>query len=206
MTTERPKSDAVLMDLVRIQPVAGPEACSVTKISGYDDDFLLLDPEPLAGEFPADAFFELDDKVMRSMGVKSPEVVGDLIKNRHSALLCSPALAAELAPVIGPHELLEVAIRDGKKKAATYVIVRPLDRVDVIDQEASGRTPDPDDEDLIDGRISDLVIDASRVPEDRQLFVPEHRSGEYLARRAFAESLQARFSGILLRELDDPIS
>jgi len=43
------------------------------------------------------------------------------------------------------------------------------------------------------------------VPDEIQILTAKNLRSEFLARRDFAEELQKRFKGILIRELTDPI-
>ncbi len=195
------------MDFVRIKAVLAPETCSVGEIEGFAKSFKLIKTIPLADEFPSDAAFVIDARVMKSVGMK-PVVQGDLLRSGESVLLASPELAQVLSAAIGEAESLSVEVFDAKKKKSKpYVIVRPLVTYEVIS------TPDEklkfnslSAEPKIMNIVSELEFDFTAVPASVSLFVASRLPAIYLARREFAEDLAARFSGILIRELDDPIS
>lgn len=193
------------MDFVRLIAVVGEANCRVGGIQDFDDDYLLLEADPIADDFPDDAYYLVEAGVMKSIGVK-PIVQGDLIPNQDSVLLASPELADVLETALGEAERLDVALFDAKKKASKpYVIVRPLQYPDVITTPVEDLKFNALDEACITNRVSELTFDFSAVPDDVRLLVPKGLQAEYLARRDFADDLAARFQGILIRELTDPI-
>jgi len=193
------------MDFVRIIAVVGAENCRVGSIEDYDDDFMLLEPESISDEFPDDAYYVVAADVMKSIGVK-PIVQGDLLPNQDSVLLASPELAAVLAGAFGATENLEVKVFDPKKKESKpYLIVRPLEFPDVISTPPEGLKFNPLDDSQLLNKTSELTFDFSLVPDEIQILTAKNLRSEFLARRDFAEELQKRFKGILIRELTDPI-
>ncbi len=193
------------MDFVRLIAVVGEENCTVGGIQDYDDDFMLLEPESLADEFPDDAYYVVSGDVMNSIGVK-PIVQGDLLPNQDSVLLASAKLAPVLAAAFGTAESLEVSVLDPKKKESkSYFIVRPLEYPDVITTPPEGLKFNPLDETQLLNRVSELTFDFSSVPDEIRILTAKNLASDFLARRAFAEDLQKRFKGIQIRELTDPI-
>jgi len=193
------------MDFVRIIAVTGEENCSVGGIQDYDDDFMLLEPESLADEFPDDAYYVVSGDVMKSIGVK-PIVQGDLLPNQDSVLLASAELAPVLAAAFGTAESLEVSVFDPKKKESkSYFIVRPLEYPDVITTPPEGLRFNPLDDAQLLNPVSELTFDFSSVPDEIRILTAKNLTSDFLARRDFADDLQKRFKGILIRELIDPV-
>ncbi len=193
------------MDFVRLIAVVGAENCRVGGIENYDDDFMLLEPEAIADEFPDDAYYVVSADVMKSIGVK-PLVQGDLLPNQDSVILASPELAPVLAAHFGPTESLAVDVFDPKKKnSKPYFIVRPLQFPDVITTPPEKLKFNPLDDTQLLNRVSELTFDFSSVPDVVNILRAKNLTSDYLARRDFAEDLQKRFKGILIRELSDPI-
>lgn len=182
-------------EFVRVKAVASHPHLHVASIDGYDEDYLLAEAQPLAEGFPTTASFTLKKPT------KKPE---DLVPNHHSVLLCSPKLKDFLlaSDGLGPVEVLDVTIH--AKQAMPYHIVRPLDRLELInlqDERVEFNSLDPE---AILTPIWQLELDLSKVPESRQLFVLKHLDGTYLARADFAQELAARFKGVYIKPLDEP--
>ena len=49
---------------VRLVPMVSAKACSVSCMQDYEDEFLLLDPEPLAEEFPEAAYYRVAENLV----------------------------------------------------------------------------------------------------------------------------------------------
>lgn len=182
-------------EFVRIKAVASHADLHVKSIDGYDEDYLLRDPQPLAQGFPSDASFTLRKPT------KKPE---DLVPNHHSVLLCSPALKDFLLKEggLGDVEVLDVTIH--AKKPMPYHIVRPLDRLELINLEDERVEFNSLDPEAILTPIWQLELDFTKVPATTQLFIPKHHDSTYLARADFAQELAARFKGIYIKPLDEP--
>jgi hypothetical protein len=202
----RETHNEVEMDFVRVKAIASANNAAVTKMSGYDKRYKLSKPIALGDEFPDDAHYVVDERLMKSIGTNG-KVRGDLLPNRENVLLCSPRLADFLTSdgVVGDVECLDVTVFNKTKKAsAPYVVVRPLGRIDVVDVEACEVEHNDLNPDQILTPVHKLVFDFTRVPTSVKLLAPEGIKGIYLARREFADKLASDFSGFYIKELDDP--
>lgn len=175
----------------RYQSVAG--ACIPNRLEGMTKKFQLHTGVPRRADFPANVTFHMNPDFPNDL------VVLDNIRNGALAVLVSEGVHKFLQLHAGPCvEYLPVKIVDNKGHvaSASHVIVHPIEPLDCIDRQQSIFTPSALIEGNID-RFAKLVIDASLVPADRQLFKLKGHGEPIIARRAFAESLrQQMFSGL----------
>jgi hypothetical protein len=174
-------------------------ACVLKDMRGLDKAFRLNNGTPLAGAWP--------DTVSLHMHPDFPTdiLLPDNVLNADMLVVASLRLqecVRSLAPV--EVEYLPVKIIDHKRRIANaaYSIIHPTNPVDCIDKEQSIFEPDfidPNDIDTIDK----LVLDDSKIPEDRLFFRLKGFWGITLVRRDVASAITAAgCSGIEWLELD----
>jgi len=180
--------------------VSVPFAAVLKNMSGLEEVFRLQDGTPLQEGFPEDVAYHMhadfpDDLLLldNMLNVKDLAVISSRLKQ---------AIESRRIPEV---EYLPLRIVDhkGRIASADYFIVHPLAPVDCIDREQSVF-----DEDLIlPGSIDSfekLVIDDSKIPEDRQIFKLEGFWDITLVRRDLAQALDAqKFSGLGWLEIED---
>lgn len=177
-----------------------PGAAVFTELRGFEDIFRFDTGQPLRAEFPGDAAFHMNPDFPSDL------LLPDNVGNSLQTLLVSARLhEALVAADLGAVEYLPVSIVDHKGRVASpsHVIVHPVGLVDCIDMAQSVYKPHRIVKGKID-KVTKLVIDAARVPADRQLFKLKGFGTPVIVRRAFAEKLvQGAFSGLEWLDLND---
>ncbi|MEY4561764.1 MAG: hypothetical protein RLZZ618_1041 [Pseudomonadota bacterium] len=175
-------------------------ACALRPMTGYPDDWKLINGEAVTGEFPEASQFQMNPDY------PGQNQLTDSLYNLDTLIVASRRLQALLeASSVAQMEYLPVNVVDqkGRRMTEPYVIAHPLNPVDclVIDacQPRWGRI---DKNDI--SRLKHLVIDESRIPADRLLFRPKHYKSEILVHRALAEKIDAAgYTGARWIELAD---
>jgi len=177
-------------------PADNPEGyATVDQLAGFEDEWAVGQGMSLAATPP--------DKLTMSMYADEPRntVLPDYVQNMKSLVIVSPRLRSFLeARQVSNVEYYPLEINDHKGKVASseYSVAHLINPVDCIDADASGAKWIG--EGLATKRIMllrKLVLDPSRVPEDRQLFFPRYYSEIPLLRRELADAMrQENFSNV----------
>ena len=174
-------------------------ACVPDRLTGVKKKFQLHEGVPLRAGFPSDAAFHMNPDFPDDL------LLADNVRNGALAVLVSERLHRFLADRQLEHlEYLPVKVMDHKGRVAsdTHVIVHPVGLVDCIDLAQSVYEPSEFVEGDID-RFDKLVVDASRVPADRQVFKLRGYGELTLVRRGLADALsQQGYSGLDWLEID----
>jgi hypothetical protein len=162
---------------------------TVDQLAGFADEWAVGQGVSLAANPP--------DKLTMSMYADEPRntVLPDNVQNMNSLVIVSPRLRSFFeAKQVNNVEYYPLEIKDHKGKVASteYFVAHLTNHVDCIDIEASAVKWA--NEGLATQRIMllrKLVLDPTRVPEDRKLFFPKYYSEVPLLRRDLAEAMKA---------------
>ncbi|MEQ1883075.1 MAG: DUF1629 domain-containing protein [Burkholderiales bacterium] len=161
--------------------------CTVDQLEGFEDAWAVGQGVSLAATPPG--------KLTMSMYADEPRntVLADNVQNMDCLLIVSPRLRAFLEEQqLNNVEYYPLEIKDHKGKVASneYFIAHLTNPVDCIDPEASGAKWIG--EGLATKRIMSLkklVLDPTRVPNDRKLFFAKYYNEVPLLRRELAEAM-----------------
>jgi hypothetical protein len=177
-----------------------PSSCRLTQLEGFDDTYLLREPESLAATWPIDVRYRMDPSSPKNMRLCDNVRVIDPI------IVASERLAAFLGERLQDQiECLPVAIVNHKKRVEPdrYFIVRPVGCVDALNLERSKVTWSKMLPDSVEF-VKRLVVDPARVPAASQLFRLKHYMGPLLVRRELAAALDAEgFTNLAWQALRD---
>jgi len=169
-------------------------------LKGLEQRSRLLKGVPLQKGFPDGVEFRMDPDFPNDL------VVPDNILNLNMLVLVSARLAASLqARNLEKVEYLPVSIIDHKGRSAGpgYVIVHPIDPVDCIDTSLSVFKLSPIDPNNFDS-FKKLVLDTTRIPDDRWCFRLKGFWDIVVVRKDLAESLDKEaFSGLGWLQIQD---
>jgi hypothetical protein len=177
-----------------------PGACALSGMTGFADDWKLIYGEPIGDALPSSARFAMDPDSRRDVMLTDNLYNGDM-------LIVASARLRDLVAARKPAAIdyLVVPIFNHKKRAIAepYCIVHPLAPIDclVIDEckPEWGRINKKAIE-----RVERLVIDETRIPEDRLLFRPDLFCSVILAHRSLADAIDtAGMTGVRWVELAD---
>jgi len=161
--------------------------CTVDQLSGFEDEWAVGQGMSLAANPP--------DKLTMSMYADEPRntVLPDYVQNMNRLLIVSPRLRAFFeAQQVSNVEYYPLEIKDHKGKVASneYFVAHLVNPVDCIDVDASGVTWTGHG--LATQRIlflDRLVLDPTKVPEERKLFFPRYYDKVPVLRRELAEAM-----------------
>ena len=175
-------------------------ACSLSPMTGFEDDWQLLDGIPLSGSFPSSASLKMDKDDPRST------MLTDCLYNANRLIVASESLHALLETTSVPKvEYLPVPICNHKNRKIPepYFIVHPLEPVDCLVVDACRARWSTIDKTNID-RLRSFVIDESKIDPVRLLFRPMHYKRAILVHRELAKKIDAAgCKGIRWIELTD---
>ena len=170
-----------------------PYACVLNDFTGFKAKNTLFHGTSLAKSFPSDAAFHMDPDFPKNL------LLTDNLLNSDSAMVVSAKLADALrAQNVAKLEYLPVKIIDHKGKVASkdYSILNPLELVDCIDREKSKFRPSRILPEEID-KFDQLVLDETRIPEDRLLFRMKGFNDIALASKSLVDVLtKGNFTGL----------
>lgn len=162
-------------------------AATLSPMTGYPEDWKLLNGLPVTGELPSASQFAMDPDNPTGIALT------DALYNRDMLIVGSERLRSVIEAEAGPDmEYLPVAVYNHQKRQIpeAYAIIHPLNPVDCLDIDACqvrwGRI---DKNDI--ARLKQLVIDESRIDESRVLFRPKHYKSIILVHRKLAEKIDA---------------
>jgi hypothetical protein len=177
-----------------------PGACSLSAMSGYEDDWKLLSGISVAGEFPSTSKFRMnpDDPT----GI----LLTDSLHNLDMLIIASGRLCEVMKNLnLSGIEYLPVTVYNHKNKptAESYSVINLLDSVDCLVLDAcEPRWGRIDKTDI--SRLKRLVIDESRIDPTRMLFRPKHFKSAILIHRKVVQKIEtAACTGIRWIELED---
>jgi hypothetical protein len=177
-----------------------PNACSLYKLEGVEDDYELKKGVSRLLSFPEKAVYNMHpDRPTNTL-------LTDNLFNTASLIVGSRRLRdlfeRHAVPAV---EYLPVTILNHKGKALgkEYYIINPVGLVDCIDVQKSKIKWDPMDEFMIE-EVSRLVIDEAKVEPDRIVFRPKGYHWIVLVRREFAATVATEgITGVQWVELDE---
>lgn len=175
-------------------------ACSLDAMTGFKDDWQLLDGISLSGSFPVSAQlrFDPDDRT----GIK----LTDSLYNADQLIVASDRLKALLESVKAPRlEYFPIPVFNHKKRqiAEPYWIIHPLQPVDCLVIDACEPRWGRIDKTNID-RLKHFVVDEARIDPARLLFRPKYYNSAILAHRSLAQKIDAAgMTGVRWIELSD---
>lgn len=177
-----------------------PHAAVLKKLAGLEKAFRLQNGTHLQDVFPGDVGYHMHPDFPNDIALM------DNMLNLDKVIVASPRLAAAVKQrKPAKVEYLPLAIIDHKGRAASkdYAIVHPVEPVDAIDREKSVFKEGV----ILPGSIESferLVLDESRIPEDRQLFKLKGFREITLVRRDLADALDAKkFTGLTWQRVKD---
>lgn len=175
-------------------------ACSLSAMSGYEDDWKLLSGISVTGEFPSTSKFRMntDDPT----GI----LLTDSLYNLDMLIVASKRLCELMKDLnLSGIEYLPVNIYNHKNKPTveSYSIINLLDSIDCLVLDAcEPRWGRIDKTDI--SRLKRLVIDESQIDPARLLFRPKHFKSAILVHRRLVQKIEAAaFTGIRWVELED---
>ena len=179
---------------------AYPAGCSLQNITGFEETYLLKNGTSLAKGFPSDVAFHMHPDYPDDLAL------GDSLLNLDSLVIGSTRLKDFLSARDIPElEFLPVRIVDHKGRSASedYFVVHPTAPIDCLDRENSAYKMSSVDPNSF-RKITRLVLDESRIPEDRQIFNMACYWDLTFVRRDLAQAIAAQgFSGIRWIELQE---
>jgi hypothetical protein len=170
-------------------PADNPKGyCTVDQLAGFEDQWAVGQGVSLAANPP--------DKLTMSMYADEPRntVLADYVQNMDRLLIVSPRLRSFFeARQVNNVEYYPLEIKDHKGKVASeaYFVAHLINPVDCINVENSGVKWMG--EGLATQRIfrmKSLVLDSSRVPEDRTLFFPRYFNRVPILKGELAEAMR----------------
>jgi hypothetical protein len=162
-------------------------AVALARLTGFEDDWQLMDGVSLPAGLPAKARFPMDpdypDDVMLTDNLYNIELL--IVASQKLRDLVESADPAKV-------EYLPVPIVNHKKRAIKepYFIMHPIEPVDCLVVDACDPTWDSIDKTAIT-RVKQLVVDAQRIPADRLLFRPKAFPDAILTHRRLADKIDA---------------
>ncbi|HEY5810314.1 MAG TPA: DUF1629 domain-containing protein [Povalibacter sp.] len=176
------------------------DACVLKDFKGLEQTYRLNNGTPLAAEFPPGVSFHMDEDFPDDL------LIVDNVLNADMVIVASKRLCeAVQSHVTTGVEYLPVNIVDHKGRVASkeHCIIHPVQPVDAIDKDQSvfeTNIIDPDDIESFEK----LVVDESRVPDDRKLFRLQGFWGLTLVHPDVARALdQHGFAGLGWQRLED---
>lgn len=177
-----------------------PHGCRLTRLTGFEDSWMLNKGYPVRPDWPDDVVFHMNPDEPHEL------VLGDSLENNFLLLVASERLADFIAARRPPEvEILPVTILDhrGRATKARYRIVNPTGPIDCLDPERSGAERSELDPSSINA-VSRLVLDEARFGRARLLFRPLGFYDVTLVRRDLAEAISAAgFTGLRWIEARD---
>jgi len=185
---------------LRLLPIAPVGAARFRHLENYEDDFMLLEGEPVADEFPTDAAYRMNADFPDDIALE------DAAFNLDNQLVAGERLQAFLRERVPADdvEFLPVSLINHKGRAESgYAIANVVRHVDCVDQEATSFEWNAlDDTAMVD--VKNLTIDPERVPDDVLLFRLAHVTDVIGVRRDLAETLEAEgFTGLDFTDFAD---
>jgi Immunity protein family (Imm11) len=176
------------------------DACHIEEPEGLDRVWELTEGVPRATTFPEDVAFRMNPDYPYNT------LLIDNLKNTSLLIVGSRRLKEFLEErVLQKVEYLPVTIIDHKGRTASteYFIIHPIDPIDCLDLDQSGVRWSVLDDQSID-KVERLVIDRSKIKQDRLLFRFKYYENVVLIQREIAQSIKAAgFTGVRWVELGD---
>jgi hypothetical protein len=175
-------------------------ACSLSPMTGFPDDWKLLDGIRVKDEFPSSSRFKMDPDDPTAV------MLTDSLYNADTLIVASTRLRELIEGLKVPAvEYLPVAIFNHKDRPIPepYTIIHPLDPIDCLVLDACEPRWGRIDKTNI-SRLKHLVIDESRIDPTRLLFRPKSYKRVILTHRKLAEQIDAAgFTGMRWIELSN---
>jgi hypothetical protein len=177
-----------------------PDACVLKDFKGLEKTFRLNNGTPLAEGFPAGVSFHMDPDFPNDL------LIVDNVLNADMVIVASRRLCEAVQALVPTGvEYLAVNIVDHKGRVAStdHSIIHPVHPVDAIDKDQSVFETNILDDDDIES-FEKLVVDETRIPQDRKLFRLRGFWGMTLVQRDVAKALdQQQFRGLGWQRLED---
>jgi hypothetical protein len=161
--------------------------CVITKLEGFNDQWLLLKGVSLDDKWPDNVSFRMSPQYPKDINL-SDNLFGG------SYRVVSGRLKEVLLPLAGKSniEFLPVSILNHKKRVASkdYFVLNPLDTIDCIDQEESGVVWNAIDPSVI-SNCEKFVLKEDAIPDESVMFRPRFWGKTILVRREIADKLAA---------------
>ncbi len=175
-------------------------AASLSGMTGYPEQWRLMDGLPAQDDFPSSARLDMNPEYPNDLALT------DSLYNKDMLIVASPKLRDLLEGLAIPcMEYIPVGVfnHKGRPVEPPYVIAHPIEPIDCLDAAASGADYSVIDPDTIDS-VQSLVIDESRVAPARLLFRPKGYPDVILAHRSLAAKVDAAgITGVRWIELSD---
>jgi len=184
-----------------IQIVTPKGVCCLGNIQNVKNWAYLHRNVPLAGKFPEDASFQMDDDFPANIKL------ADALANLHALLVVSERFAEFLKTekLLAHNEVHPVGIDNhkGRREKAKYFIIHQIDDpkcVDAARTVGDKSTLEPDEY----AGMTTLVLDEKKVPKDYAIFRAAEFKDRILVRADAAEKIEeAGFTGISFYDLED---
>jgi hypothetical protein len=183
-----------------IQIVTPKGVCLLSNIQNVKDWAYLHRNVPLAGKFPEDASFPMDDEFPKNIKL------ADALANTHRLLVVSERFAEFLKTekLLAHNEVHPVSIvnHKGRRESAKYFIIHQIDDPKCVDEAKTVGTKSRLEPDEYSGMKS-LVLDEKKIPPDYTIFRAAEYKSRVLIRSDVAEKIEkAGFTGIAFFEIE----
>ena len=170
-----------------------PNAVVLVDMEGFDKSYE-LDVGVLQGDsFPSSVTLRMDSRK------PSHTILLDSVKNTDGVVIISTVMKEVLDKQgLTDVEFLPVALIDhkGRELDDAYYIFHPVNNIDCLD--LSNADPEWDDiDDSIIASVNRLVIDGTKLPDDKKYFRPAHYAARPIVAKALVDViLKEGFTGV----------